>query len=180
MEQEGEDSSPSFSATSSRTTVTKYHKLDGLKQHRFISHSLGGSKSEMSSSGLKPRVQQGCVPAPRPSPVQESHSEAPGPFKAAAAPSLCSLCAAGLLPVKTLVIALGPSRIIWDHLPHSRFLIYHIRKVPFCHMRQHSQVLSLRVWISCVWGVGVGTTVIQPTALSCVLEYSGARMAKHQ
>lgn len=41
--------------------ATNYHKLCGLKQHKFISCIAGGQKSEMGVIGLTLRSLQGCV-----------------------------------------------------------------------------------------------------------------------
>lgn len=43
--------------------LTNYHKLCGLKQHKFfLSHSSKGQKSNTGLTELKPRCQQGYVP----------------------------------------------------------------------------------------------------------------------
>lgn len=44
--------------------ATNYHKLTGLKQHKFIIfQSFGDQKTEMGLTGLKLSCQQGCVPS---------------------------------------------------------------------------------------------------------------------
>lgn len=73
MELEGKGYSPSLLAACPGTTVTKYCKLGGLKQHRFIFHKSGSQMSKISSCGLKARGQQVCAPSGGLSQLLELH-----------------------------------------------------------------------------------------------------------
>lgn len=80
MEQVGKSYSGSLLAACPGTTITKYCKLGGLKQPRFIFHKSGGQKSKISFFGLKPRGQQVFAPSRGPSQLLELHPRAPGPL----------------------------------------------------------------------------------------------------
>lgn len=62
MGQEGKDDNLSLLAAFTRAAVTKYHKLDGSEQYRFIRSNSRGQKSGFSSSGPRSRGRRGRAP----------------------------------------------------------------------------------------------------------------------